>query len=595
MYTFAEADARAPEIPKGLQATEFEDHDSKDTRMLAGYLFCLALNHVPENGRILLVGPNPFLCYCLLEQGYEIEVWTYGQRSFVESLSSYVRVDIGPDELAALKFPATDAPYDLIVLPLILETLACDLRPVLRALRDRLAPGGGLAVATTNLFKLGIRWRACLGRDFLPLPFQSEPLHSGGWRGAPVRHYGSLQELGVYAEKTGFSLRDIAYTMGYCPLNDQEQLDPGDRVKRKVAYWSQRVLPSFRDYVVMFWETEMKQDLPPLPDQPMVSVIVPSYNRRELLGDLLETLFAQTYPRDRYEIIIVDNSSSDGTEEAVVQWQAAAPCPLRFYRKENEGPAVSRNYGAEGARGHVLAFIDSDCLAEPGWIKQAVRHFVGGVAMVAGSIIPVDNLHKPVGFFRHSLPPLVSESALYPTANIFYRKDVFDNLGGFDDRFKAFPWGTPVGGEDVDLAWRLRGAGYTYQFDPAVQVRHQTSPLPVREWLLEGVRPGVIPLLVVRHPALRRELLFRRVFLDQAEAMFCLGLAGTALVALVGPLGLLLWLPWLIEMRGHCRNDWSRTHRWPIVAVKYGFLFLMFLIQAVSLWWTSLRYRAVVL
>src|SRR5258708_6335810 len=87
---------------------------------------------------------------------------------------------------------------------------------------------------------------------------------------------------------------------------------------------------------------------------PFTSVIVPTYNRARVLPHLFTALAHQLYPADRMELIVVDNSSSDDTEQVVERWARVLPFQVCFYRKDNKGPAASRNYGAARARGDVL-------------------------------------------------------------------------------------------------------------------------------------------------------------------------------------------------------------------------------------------------
>jgi GT2 family glycosyltransferase len=332
---------------------------------------------------------------------------------------------------------------------------------------------------------------------------------------------------------------------------------------------------------------------------PFVTIIVPTYNRRLLLADLFASLRAQSYPADQFEVVVVDNSSADGTQEFVQGEAAHAPFSLRYLRKQNDGPAASRNDGAAVANGSILGFIDSDCVAAPHWIEAAVKAFESGgenIAMVAGTLEPIDNLHAPVGFFRHDMPPIRTESPLYPTANIFYRKTVFDELGGFDVDFGAFSWRTPLGGEDTDLAWRLRAAGYSYHFAPDMLVEHQASPRKPHGWLLDAMRPGVIPRLVALHPSLRRSLLWQGIFFDRAQATFYLGITGVIVAVIgrrspIGWIGILAWLPWLWQLRGHYRGALGTLRRWPVAAGQVFFLLAMFIVQSASLLLGSLRER----
>ncbi len=254
--TLAEADTLALRVLDDLQITEFEYHDSNYTRPLVSHLLRLALHYSPGAGRVLLIGTNPFLCHCLEAQGYTIELWTYRQRSVAESLQPYVRADTGPEALLQGQLPFAEAPYDLIVLPMILETLNGDLYPMLRALRARLASGGGLAMATANLFNLGTRWRAGLGRNCLPLPWANQGLNAGGWHTLPIRRYYSASELKTWAKRADFTIQEVTYTTGYHPFDAQRPLSVSGWAWARFQAWTRGLIPGWRDYLITFWQAK---------------------------------------------------------------------------------------------------------------------------------------------------------------------------------------------------------------------------------------------------------------------------------------------------------------------------------------------------
>ncbi len=98
---------------------------------------------------------------------------------------------------------------------------------------------------------------------------------------------------------------------------------------------------------------------------PFVSVIIPTYNRKESLLRTLDSLARQTYPADRFEVIVVDDGGSDGTEAVA---QQSFPFALRYIRQKNQGAAAARNRGAAEARGEIFIFLDDDITVVPGFI-----------------------------------------------------------------------------------------------------------------------------------------------------------------------------------------------------------------------------------
>lgn len=102
----------------------------------------------------------------------------------------------------------------------------------------------------------------------------------------------------------------------------------------------------------------------------MISVIVPVRNSIAWLEQVVDALLAQDYPRDGYEIILVDNGSSDGSRE----WLAGRS-GIRVLDEPERGSYAARNRGLRHARGDILAFTDSDCFAEPGWLSAIAEGF----------------------------------------------------------------------------------------------------------------------------------------------------------------------------------------------------------------------------
>ncbi len=257
---------------------------------------------------------------------------------------------------------------------------------------------------------------------------------------------------------------------------------------------------------------------------PFVSIIVPTYNMRDLLRNAVESFYKQSYPRNRYEIIVVDNSSSDGTEEMMHSLREKSPCILRYYRKDNQGPGASRNLGIAKAKGVIVAFTDSDCVADSDWLKNGVAKMSHGVGLVQGKTIP-----NPDQTFRtFSKTQLVEkENGMYATCNMFYRKDILDQVGGFSPDFCGLNcYGKPRwGGEDTDLAWRVKKQGWKSVFAEDAIVYHHIFTL--RPWqTITGFRPYqfqglfyALPYLVKKHPELRKYM-YHRIFLNRKKALF---------------------------------------------------------------------------
>jgi glycosyltransferase involved in cell wall biosynthesis len=326
---------------------------------------------------------------------------------------------------------------------------------------------------------------------------------------------------------------------------------------------------------------------------PFVSVIVPTWNRAEFVEQLLNALSFQVYPSDRLEVLVIDNSSTDNTEEVVAAASARFAFPVRYHRKANDGPAASRNRGAELATGEILAFTDSDCLPVPGWIASAVSHFQPGVGVVCGPVRPAPITHEHP-FFIHQVRSIDREEGLYPTANAFYRRDVFFEFGGFDETSRTYSWGQPVGGDDTEFAWRVKRAGYASAFAKGAAILHQATPVRPKEYLLSAVQAQVIPRLAASYPELRETCLYRHYFVHKDTATFDLLLFGL-LLSRATRWSLLLGIPWLTTLYPLTKQDlwppryWGRAAARVVLRVESAILLELALLRS------SVRNRTLVI
>jgi glycosyltransferase involved in cell wall biosynthesis len=242
---------------------------------------------------------------------------------------------------------------------------------------------------------------------------------------------------------------------------------------------------------------------------PRVSVIVPVRDRRDLLGAMLRALDAQTF-RD-FEVVIVDDGSQDGSGD-YAETHTVADRSVRVLRRPGEGAVAARQAGAAAAEGDVLAFTDSDCTPDPGWLEAGVGALDNGAAIVNGRTQPARTL-RPLERSMGS-----GSEGLYPTCNIFYRRAVFDEAGGFDgsaaDRlgFRVNERARGLGfGEDTLLAWRVRRDGAETRYAPDAVVYHHVFPADFTDWLSRCWMVAAFPALVAEVPELRRSLVRRGV------------------------------------------------------------------------------------
>lgn len=274
-----------------------------------------------------------------------------------------------------------------------------------------------------------------------------------------------------------------------------------------------------------------------------VSVVVPVRNRRDLLEQLLGALEAQT--RTDFEVIVVDDGSSDGAGEAAAG-RIVAGRPVRLLHSHGAGAVKARRIGVDAAMGRILAFTDSDCTPCPGWIEAGAGAIESGADLVNGLTLPA----RPTNPLERSLGS--ATEGLYPTANMFFARTCFESIGGFDDstkdrlgfRHNERARGTGFG-EDTIVAWRMIRAGCRVEHVPQAEVRHHVFPPDVVEWLSRSWQTAAFPGLVREVPELRGTIMRRKIFFgNRSRVPFYLTLS--ALVARRRWLTLLAFTWWTI-------------------------------------------------
>ena len=204
---------------------------------------------------------------------------------------------------------------------------------------------------------------------------------------------------------------------------------------------------------------------PPLRRYPRVSVVVCAYNAERTMDQCLGALAVLNYPD--YEVIVVNDGSCDRTLEIA---ESHAYC--RIISQHNKGLSAARNVGAEAASGEFVAYTDSDCVADPDWLTYLVAKMeAGNLAACGGPNFPPpeDDLVPAAVAVAPGGPThvLISDEVAEHIAgcNMAFRRDVLQQLGGFDPVYRA-------AGDDVDICWRFQDAGYTIGFSPAATVWH---------------------------------------------------------------------------------------------------------------------------
>lgn len=289
---------------------------------------------------------------------------------------------------------------------------------------------------------------------------------------------------------------------------------------------------------------------------PVISVVVATHNRAHLLPRLVDALDAQDLDSP-YEVVIVDDGSTDDTWPTLERMAADRPHLHVLRQLPNAGPATARNRGWRESHAALVAFTDDDCVPQPRWLRGLVAG-LEQADVVQGRTLPDPADADRIGPFGRTLE-VTQELGYYQTCNMGYHRDALAQVGGFDERFRR------PSGEDTDLAWRLKERGARSVFVEDALVFHDVRPSNIKTHILDTWRWGDCVLTVREHPHLR-ELLHRRWFFRQTHPPAIL--AGIGLVAMLRPsasprtraAGLALLAPYVdLRVRRHPLRGRRRT------------------------------------
>jgi mycofactocin system glycosyltransferase len=210
---------------------------------------------------------------------------------------------------------------------------------------------------------------------------------------------------------------------------------------------------------------------PPPKVLPRVSVVIPVYNRPAEIEACLASLQTLDYPHDKLEVIVVDDASQDQTAAVVRRWGVHLVIQAR-----NRGQSAARNAGVAAAKGEIIAFLDSDCIAQPGWLRELVPYFQDPrVALVGGYVDSyyrekrMDRYEQACSALNMGPDPVMgrgTNSVFYvPTCNLLVRRECYAQVGGLDECLQV--------GEDVDLCWRFMAKNHHLLYIPRGAVLHK--------------------------------------------------------------------------------------------------------------------------
>lgn len=197
---------------------------------------------------------------------------------------------------------------------------------------------------------------------------------------------------------------------------------------------------------------------------PTISIIVPTFNRPRQLRRCLQALAALDYPRDGFEVIVVNDGGGQSLAEIVAEFEGRF-C-LRYVQQPNQGPAAARNKGAKMANGRFLAFTDDDCAPASAWLRQLATQLVTDSDKMVGGYTR-NALHRNpfsitsqllIDFLYHYYNQTESRALFFTSNNFALATEQFWRIGGFDETIPL------AAGEDRELCdrWLDHGLGMVY-------------------------------------------------------------------------------------------------------------------------------------
>lgn len=240
---------------------------------------------------------------------------------------------------------------------------------------------------------------------------------------------------------------------------------------------------------------------------PKVSVVIPTLNRARVLAQTIDQIESQTVPRDAYEVIVVDNASTDDTHSMLAE-KSLEYSNLKFLFQSKPGAAPTRNAGLRKASGDIVLFIDNDILAERDLIEKHLeyqdRH--SNASIIGAVITPWDGRTDSfLRYLRHrgiynpyTITSGTMDFSYYHTGNVSTRRSTLLDAGGFNEEFFIY------GMEDIELGYRLQKLGCRMIHGDQARAVHQYFPT-YKEFIERCEQAGYsLGKLIELHPELKQ-------------------------------------------------------------------------------------------
>jgi len=220
------------------------------------------------------------------------------------------------------------------------------------------------------------------------------------------------------------------------------------------------------------------------------SIVIPAKNAEKPLGRSIECALSQNYPKGKYEVIVVDNNSTDKTAELIKQFS------VKYLFQKTRGRTAACNLGVKNSKGKIIAFVDSDRFAEKNWLREAQAFFKKNAkANIAAGKVVLDKqtFMNSVMFLREVNQEYFEENGAAEGCNLFVKKKKYEELGGLEERMT-------IANGDVEFWEKAKSAGEEIAFLEKAIVRY--NPRTFLKYLKRQFRKG---RATAQHDLLRKK------------------------------------------------------------------------------------------
>jgi glycosyltransferase involved in cell wall biosynthesis len=299
------------------------------------------------------------------------------------------------------------------------------------------------------------------------------------------------------------------------------------------------------------------------------SIVIPALNEENVIGRCLDSIARLEFPHQRFEVIVVDNGSSDCTYEIAESYREAMNITVLLRPKINI--SALRNAGAAASSGEHLIFLDADMIVREDWLRRAEKLFISSEAEIIGGSYGVPEHSSWVArvWFRRKAKEVNLSPSYIPSGNLMIRRSQFNAIGGFDESLET--------SEDCDFCCRARALGLNMAEYHALSVVHLGSPQTLLAFFRREIWHGssVFRVFLLNFHSLQNA---KPVVFAIYTLLCLLMIVATSVISayhgsisLVSPfVGMLLLAPIVLALRNTRRRGWQDCPALFILFLVYG-------------------------